>query len=664
MDFDDRLKQHIHRQSDDLVITPEGTGAVEKRSRRRRQRRSAAVVVAAVLAVAGIGTIVSNQGDGSEVRLAAPDSEEAQEDESTGSAEAPAAGTSGDIQRGSSLVLTDTANAESPGGFNVWNNTFDNGIYYVLSTSPGKTYEDYQREGNYESRPDTLYTWDGNEWSVSTFGDRYVNELLSDNGVLYTISTGSPAGPDLAVGSSNDRGESWTWTSLEADGPSPGNVYHHTVSDAADGKVLVALSQPPRANWDEAVELANEAGLDISFETSDILNIDFDGIEWFEGGYEPLPMGLCTTASNDFYQGYEESFVEPPFYAEEFGELSDEEQAEFDAWAAAEEERYQQLEQERLEMLRGIEGCEEYVQCTVQASDVGKSIDEQVSAIFDGVDEPSDEQFEAADKLWAELEDFYSTSGCDDVFSEGFEYEEGEDAEPQYTSWEELGVTVPDSWQGSTTAFVVSDSAVTELPPVESPGGYLNRAEIIADGYQLTFDTTEYDLDGPPSPANTTLTTNGVEGWAAARSSEAIRSLQAPPRVGQFTFDVVWDGSAFGGGTLLRTDGNGDTVQLTVADLAGDIDTQGYDMYAASGGDYGVVAWATKFEEVNDGIRGYFVDSLLFYSADGTSWGVTPIPGLSINDVLVGESDALVFTSDPALANSGEAQPILRASLG
>ncbi|NNC80385.1 MAG: hypothetical protein HKN94_09570 [Acidimicrobiales bacterium] len=664
MDFDDRLKQHIHRQSDDLVITPEGTGAVEKRSRRRRQRRSAAVVVAAVLAIAGIGSIVSNQNNGTEVRLAAPDTEEAQEDESTGSEEGPAAGTSGDIQRGSSLVLTDTANAQSPGGFNVWNNTFDNGIYYVLSTAPGKTFEDYEREGNYEGRPDTLYSWDGNGWSVSTFGERYVNELLSDNGVLYTISTGSPAGPDLAVGSSNDRGESWTWTSLDPTGSTPSDAHYHTVSDADDGKVLVAISRPEQPDWDEAIELANGAGLDISYETSDILNIDFDGVEWFEGGYEPFPVGPCTAASNDFYQGYEESFIEPPFYAEEFGELSDEEQSEFDAWAAAEEERYQQLEQERLEILRGIGGCEEYVQCTVQANDIGKSIDEQISAIFDGIKDPTAEQHEAADKLWAKMEEFYATSGCDDVFSEGFIYEEGEVREPEYVSWEELGVSVPESWRGSTMVFLLEDGVASELPKVESPDGFLNRAEVLADSFQLTFDTTEYAGEGPVEPSTNVLTSNGVDGWVASASTVPFRSLEAPPRVGEFTFDVVWGGSASGGGALLRTDGNGDTVKLNMADLGGDIDTEGYDMYAAAGGDYGVVAWATKFKDVDDGISGYFVDSMLFHSPDGITWGATPVHGLSINDVLVGASEALVFTSDPALANSGEAQPVLRASLG
>jgi len=206
MDFEDRLRNQLHGQSNSIEVEIDSPVTVAQRSAARTRRRAVGLPVAALMLAGIVGGGIwasQDQDDGTEsVALVGDETADNTPSEGDVDAEAevasPDAAEAGPVDletlitqgfsAGPELVLEDISSDKSPGGWGASEVHDAGGIYYVLSTAPGRA--SIEQLDSY--RNDTLYKYDGSAWSIEGFGDRLVADFdVSDDGVLYAVSTGT-----------------------------------------------------------------------------------------------------------------------------------------------------------------------------------------------------------------------------------------------------------------------------------------------------------------------------------------------------------------------------------------------------------------------------------------------------------------------------------------
>jgi hypothetical protein len=567
---------------------------------------------------------------------------------------------------GAPLVFTDFTDANAPGGYNVWQNGRSNGLYYVLSTAPGVTWESVQDDCGGECwdpiRNDTLYTFDGSDWNRTDLADRFVTELSStDNGLLYTLSTGSPAGPRLELGTSADTGDTWTWTDLDVAGqPGADSASARAITAERNGEFLIAVQTLAEIDWEEAAALARSAGIDIT--ADQIWGVTTEGIE-----YNPPAATTdgpdCAAIDVAFHEENSPT-TEYPF--QDVDELTPEQEAELDAWYLAEQEAWAALELASAEHMAGVKGCEDYAVCLSRSIELRNQAaagdDEMWAELGFGPDIDwdtiTDEQSAALDaayaERWAPYDSWFETSGCADVLG----WYEGENVE--WRTWEELGVTPPAAWDGSIHAHRVVDGVATDLGPITDEAiGWLVSLEPTADGWEVWIEggTTETNLRHLTS-------TDGGE-WTVQsenNSWEDVGFYEPQTDADGNEWQIQWGEGPDGRSRLVRTGTDGQSQSLSLDNLAGtaDLNLDDHHFDNVRTGNYGTIVWASRWADNGD----YDVDTVVFFTSDGVEWGATVLEGTYLVDAIVGDDEILAFGEQPALVNTGTPQPVFVATAG
>ncbi len=691
MNFDDRLKRQLENQGQQITIEPATVDSIAQRSQKRKQKRMAGMAVAVAAVLLGVGGMFLNQEGGSQapVELAVDSTEAEQDTESSDPADDPQEADA--VAPGAPLQFVNVETGESPGGFNIWNGTASIGdVYFALSTAPGSTFD--EANGDF-GRADTLYRFDEDGWSTTDFGDRYVTSFgSSTDGLLYTLSTGSPSSDVPSVGTSNDGGNTWQWTDLNlsaqfGDDPTSWPYYQAMVA-ARDGQTFVVISANQGPDWQEAIELAQAAGADIDPETDEIRNLTVDGISWIPDAYQVSP---CQQAMQDFYEerGPDEADYEAIYDFE--GEPSDEKIAEIEAFEREQERIWRETEAAANEFVQTVPGCETFGACNEEASARQQQIFEELEGpdgqlvpttttiplsessvveaaeevefaedVADAVEgdyEVTDAEFEAA---YAEFEIWLDESGCREILGWAASDYEVDESNLQQATWADLGVAVPDHWYGSNAGYLVANGEVQNFGELfADEDGYLLEVTFTGNGFEAVFDgpwTEQNEIENTPPPQSVWSSADGVS-WQ--NETQAARGYGSVNFKGA-SFAIDWQ-SESETSSLLRSDGSGST-RLSVEDLAPNLDLSEYSINGVQAGEYGIVAWAATWAEApNDG---YTVSSVVFFSPDGVTWGATELPDSDITSVLVGESSVMVFGSNPALANSENPQPVLLGRVG
>ncbi len=655
MDFNDRLRDHLHTQNDDLLVVSEGADTVRSRSRRRKQRRTGAAMMATLAVVLLVGGwLIDISGDTTDANLATEgdgDSTAASPSATVNNGDSAAAIDVTNVlpEPGAALVLTQATAADAPGGYNTFQNGRANGLYYVVSTAPGATYD-----GMIDGEPlrnDTFYTFDGAGWTQSNLGDRYVSSFdNSTTGLLYAVSTGSPTSNSLEVGTSTNAGGVWDWTEIDLTAVFGADEeawppYAVQVANRG-GQRLVVVHTNGAIDWEEAAALATNNGADIPEGLSQVVSVDPNGIGWTDAlGAQNSCLAAQTASLTEQWNTEPEG---PEFDFDR--ELTEAEAAELQAWSKARLQRAFEINAQALRAVASIPGCEPFVKCSTQQTAYYEQTDAQFEALYgefgfdinDDVD-LSSEQRAAYDQLRAEndeaMETWIAESGCDEVLGEGVGIEDL--GIPNYVTWAELGVTPPESWKPIDHTFLVDGDVVTDLGRVfDGQDGYLIDVRSTSDSWQVTFDTTAFSGVTPTENRFTTWTSTDSTSWTSSTNDSSLWSQDARLSNGT-SFSVNWDRQQ---AQLLRSNPDGTTDGLLLANLAPEINTTNYSMVNVKAGEYGVVAWAVDWSSLSD--PSY--DSLLLYSPDGIGWGVTEVADAEVIDAIVGGEGVLLFLNDPA----------------
>lgn len=671
MNFDDRLRNHLEAQTRALHVEPEGSDAVRARARRRRQQRTGGMVMATLLVALVAGAWITGRSDRDAANLATegePAAEELAADEATATiGPASASSPADDLdtvlpEPGEALVLTTADNTDAPGGYNVYQSGRTRDLYYVLSTAPGVTWDN---AGDELIRNDTIYTFDGSTWSNTSVGDRFISTLdAGDSGLLYTISTGSPTSQSLELGTSANGGKDWMWTELDLTplfGADRATWPAYAVQTASHGaETLVVVHARPQVDPVEAASLARANGADIDPDASEIAYADADGIAWYENTDVADP---CQDALGDSLDEFWSSEPGAPEF--EFDEdVTPEQQAELDAYWAAQEARFDEAMSTALDAVARVPGCATFVKCTTQYQEFTDELEAEFREFHDGLG-LGDEDEELDDETLAQLDAFYeeqqrqieawvSSSGCGEALpwlvSEVVEGVTDVSSGYRYATWEELGVDTPEDWRAMTAGFLVENDQVAALgEPFGDQSGFLAAVRSLDGVWAVTFDESTYDGTETSSAFATWTSADGVD-WTSNPTSTFDWTRPSTMSNGM-SLSVDWASEE---ARLVRRSPNGADVALTLDDLAGDLDTSGYALMNVRAGDYGAVAWAVRWQD--DDSSPY--DSIVLYSPDGVGWGATEVAGQEVVDVIVGADEVVLFLNDPA-RGEGVPQPIV-----
>lgn len=254
MTLEDRLSNHMNEQAERMSFTPRDLSDITDPPSRGRGQALATVAAALVFIAAGVGYFAFASQN--EVTGVATDDGTTDDD---GTNDDGAEDSTDDAAPPVEFDITDITDANSPGGGEV---VLDDGVYYVLSTSPGRVDPVALSEADALElfSQDTFYTYDGDGWQANEVEDRFISDFQVDEGVLYVLSTGTKSGDETsAIGSSPDQGQTWEWQELDG----LESVNNVAMLRDGDATVIVA-SRPGYPGFGEAQELAAEAGLDLS----------------------------------------------------------------------------------------------------------------------------------------------------------------------------------------------------------------------------------------------------------------------------------------------------------------------------------------------------------------------------------------------------------------
>lgn len=665
MTFDDRLRTQLTEQTNDLVITPEGVDGVRARSRRRKQRRAAGATLS-IAAIAIVGALTLFGPDNEQANLAT-EGDAAPTDTTAASSNAtvePAPVLDAQVvlpDPGSALSLSPANNKGAPGGYNLFQTGRANDTYFVVSTAPGLTYED--TEGEF-IRPNTLYTFDGSQWSQNELTDRFVSGFdSSSNGVIYAVSTGTSTTQELSVGRSTN-GVSWEWTPIDltgAFGTDTSTWPIYTVQQATrDGQRFVVVATNAAVDFDVARRLARDAGADLD-ESDEIVSASATGVSWFEQVEQPP----CAAADNEISQDLWNEEPEGPEFDFE-RELTEAEQAELEQFWKVQEARGLEIRSETLALLADIDGCTAYVSCVTELADASAAAGEQIDDLLAsfGTDPfnstgLSDEQTSELDRLYEEKESaeqrWLEESGCAETL--GWHVGTEDDPTPVKSArWSDLGVTPPESWAPTQYGYVIDGDVVTELGGLfPDQTGFLVDVSDVNGSWTVTFDSTDYTLvEGFDVPIESTFvewTSKDGQQWSSSPTTWVYQT-EAQTLTNGVGLSISWTEQE---PQLIRRNVDGSTNALLLGDLAPDLDTDGYSLARVATGEYGAVVTAVNWSRLETGGN---YSSIVLYSPDGLGWGATSVPDVEVVEAVVGSDDVIVFLNDPN-REPGSAQPIL-----
>lgn len=287
-DIERRLIHHMAEQAGGLSFPGADPTDIINRPPSNRGRIVASAMALLVVVAAGAGFWSLTQGDEAS-EIAAGQSDNADDepaDEGAADGDEPSSGEATAVAS-IGLTITDFDGPNTPAGGRV---LIDDGIYYVLSTAPGRVRLDTletEEEWSQAMRPRTFYTRTEGEddWLLGDVGDRFVSSFSIDDGVLYVLSTGAVGGDQgAAYGTSSDRGQSWDWAPLDL----PEAVSQIALLPGDESSVVVA-ARWGWVDWQQAVELLRGVGLGIS--EYGLNSADSIGFSYYPTGDDPC-MGL------------------------------------------------------------------------------------------------------------------------------------------------------------------------------------------------------------------------------------------------------------------------------------------------------------------------------------------------------------------------------------
>ena len=244
-----------------------------------------------------------------------------------------------------------------------------------------------------------------------------------------------------------------------------------------------------------------------------------------------------------------------------------------------------------------------------------RRLDEELSAIWEsGPDWPGDLDCES--EMWGPEWD------VDDVVT---------------TTWAELGVTAPESWNGAIAAYLVEGDVVTSLDVPFEPG-WVQAVTATDSGFQVDIIEdigvdwrSEWEFEGgePAQEPGAVRWEGGVDGWVLADSPGPVYGQVSGPD--DAVFSIVWGEEA--GSSGIRRDVDGSTGFVSAADLFAD-QSEEVGIWDLRSGPYGVAAVSVDYEARR---------SFVAFSADGVAWAVTELEGDYVDGVLVGDDGVMVF---------------------
>lgn len=271
MSIEKRLADHMAEQSERLSFPASDPQEIINRPPSGQARIVTTLAALAVVVAAGVGFWSLSSGNET-TEIAASETDQAVETDD--GAEDGADGDDADGDGDGSgegaasggpfvdLSITDVTGDNSPGSGRV---VQDDGVYYVLSTAPGRVRLDdnlSEDEWNRLFRPNTIYSLADGGWQANKVEDRFVSDFTVDDGILYALSTGTLAGDETtSYGTSTDRGASWQWQPL-SDLPPVNQV---AMLNNGDGTMIVA-SRWGSPGYEETIRTAQDAGFDVSEE--------------------------------------------------------------------------------------------------------------------------------------------------------------------------------------------------------------------------------------------------------------------------------------------------------------------------------------------------------------------------------------------------------------
>ena len=271
MSIEKRLSDHMAEQADQLAFPATDPGDITggRRPRPRRGLGSMAALVVIVGAGLGFWALTTDDGVGTTELTAGAvdDDDEASDGTDTGDG-GDDAGT-GDGEGGEAVAgigpfvdlrVIDTTDDNSPGSGRV---AVDDGVYYVLSTAPGRVRLDgnlSEEEWTRIFRQNTIYSLDGDGgWQANKVEDRFISSLEADQGLLYVVSTGTmDGGETVALGTSADRGQTWEWDELGGLPP-----VNQVATLRTGSSTIIVGSRWGSPTYEETLAAARGAGIDL-----------------------------------------------------------------------------------------------------------------------------------------------------------------------------------------------------------------------------------------------------------------------------------------------------------------------------------------------------------------------------------------------------------------
>lgn len=321
MDIERRLKDHLAESGQRLSIKSEDPTDIMNAGPPRSGKVVQVMTALLIVAMAGGGFwMLSGDKDGV-TEIAAGEAEDATNE--TDTSDETTADQSGDGSAAPTrveLAFSNITSDLSPSGNGEV--IVDNGMYYLLSTAPGRVSFDWNSGSDEEyfelMRYNSIYTYNESDgWQVSTVEDRFISDFDVKDGILYVISTGGVDSDQAAIGTSADQGESWDWRAAD-NLPVADQV---TIMATGD-QPLVFASRWGNPDYEQAIELASSAGVELTPMT--LYNVDGTGFTYVPVDEE----NRCDFVLSQFLPG----FVEMEQYRSEFGEdISDAEFAEIRA---------------------------------------------------------------------------------------------------------------------------------------------------------------------------------------------------------------------------------------------------------------------------------------------------------------------------------------------
>lgn len=269
MDFEQRLQSHMNEFANRVELPAgEGPDAIQQRGSGGHQRAITAMTAIAVLLMAGAGFLLLSDDEVPTTSVAAGEAEDA-ETEDDGDSDENGDG-DGNGLANTAITTIDVSSPNAPAYGQV---ELDDGVYYILSTAPGKvdtsgnlSEEDWARI----SRMNTFYILDENrEWQTNQIEDRFVSDFEINDGVLYVLSTGTFTTDEASFGTSTDKGASWEWKSIDSLPDA-----HQVSLLVTDEAPLIFASRWDSVGYEWAIEQANTAGIELSGETLQMLDTE------------------------------------------------------------------------------------------------------------------------------------------------------------------------------------------------------------------------------------------------------------------------------------------------------------------------------------------------------------------------------------------------------